>query len=181
MSETDHPDDGGNGNRGAGTLPGRRQKKPRPEPSPAQRAMGMLVRREHSRRELERKLTARGVPDEAASQAVDRLAQAGWQDDGRFAVSLARSRACSGYGPVRIRAELETHGLDGARIEAAFSALAEDGLDDWNAQAADLVARRFGIGRDGDLARRRKAADFLLRRGFDVPTARRATGFSYED
>lgn len=153
----------------------------RPEPSAAQRALGLLVRREHSRRELQRKLAARGVAEGEAAQAVARMSAEGWQDDTRFAVSLARSRAGAGYGPLRIRHELETHALDQGAIDAAFAALAEDGEDDWNARARSLVERRFGVLEGADRARRHKAAEYLLRRGFEVGAARRATGFAPDD
>ena len=152
-----------------------RRKRRRPEPSPAQRALGLLVRREHSRKELARKLAARGVDETDAAAAIERMAAAGWQDDARFAASLARSRANAGYGPLRIRAELATHGLDPAVIAAAFAALAESGEDDWPRQAHELASRRFGADLDTDPARRRKAADFLLRRGFDGDAIRAAT------
>jgi regulatory protein len=151
-----------------------RPKRRRPEPSPAQRALGLLVRREHSRKELARKLAARGVDRAEAVEAVERMAAAGWQDDGRFAASLARSRAVAGHGPLRIRAELATHGLDAEAVASAFAALAESGEDDWAASARDLVRRRFGPGFAADPAKRRKAADFLVRRGFDGDAVRAA-------
>src|SRR3546814_606435 len=103
------------------------------------------------------------------------MAAEGWQDDARFATSLARMRAGSGYGPIRIRAELGTHGLDEVVIVQAFAALAEAGEDDWRRQARNLVRRRFGDDFTRDLALRRKAADFLLRRGFDGDTIRSAS------
>ena len=153
----------------------------RPELTPAQRAMGLLVRREHSRKELARKLEARGVAGDEAEATVERMAEAGWQDDGRFAIGLARMRSQAGYGPLRIRAELSTHGLDDGAIQAAFEALAEAGGDDWVAAARDLVRRRHGPGVADDLALRRKAADFLFRRGFDGDTVRAATAFDIDD
>ena len=55
------------------------------EQTPVQRALGLLVRREHSKKELNRKLQARGIEPEAAQAAVERLAGEGWQDDVRFA------------------------------------------------------------------------------------------------
>jgi regulatory protein len=146
----------------------------RRESTPAQRALGLLVRREHSRQELTRKLQARGIPEEDASAAVDRMSQAGWQDDGRFACSLARTRAAAGYGPLRIRAELSSHGLAGAAVESAFAALAETGDDDWPERARELVRRRHGAPGHLDIASQRKAADFLLRRGFDGDSIRAA-------
>ena len=161
---------------------GRRgRRRARPEPSPAQRALGLLVRREHSRRELERKLAARGVEEGEAARAVDLMREHGWQDDTRFAVSLARSRAGSGYGPLRIRQELGMHDLEAGAVDAAFQALADDGEDDWDARARELVERRYGDLGEADRSRRLKAAEFLLRRGFEVETARRATGFIPDD
>ncbi len=145
----------------------------RRESTPAQRALALLVRREHSRPELTRKLLARGIEPAEVGAAVAKMAEAGWQDDVRFACSLARSRAAGGQGPVRIRAELASHGLDETVISAAFDALAEAGEDDWVARAHDLVRRRFGPDLDL-LPVRRKASDFLLRRGFDGDSVRRA-------
>jgi len=153
--------------------PGAPGKRRRREPSPAQRALGLLVRREHSRKELTRKLVARGVAAEDAGAAVARMREAGWQDDGRFAASLARTRAGGGYGPLRIRAELGTHGLDAEAIDRAFQALAEAGEDDWTARACELVRRRFGAVANAP-AQARRAADFLVRRGFDGDSVRAA-------
>lgn len=151
-----------------GDRPGRKRR----QMTPAQRALSLLVRREHSRPELLRKLTARGVEADAAAEAVEKMAEAGWQDDDRFAASLARSRALGGYGPLRIEAELSTHRLEAASIAAAFDALAEDGEADWPQRASDLLERRYDVSAFADdPALRRKAVEFLLRRGFDGDTA----------
>lgn len=147
------------------------------EQTPVQRALGLLVRREHSRKELTRKLTARGIESDAATAAVDKLTEAGWQDDTRFAENLVRFRANSGYGPIHIRAELGTHGLDSEQIATAMASF--DG--DWTDNARDLVRRRFGEAGPQELAQRRKAADLLARRGFDGDSIRRATRFDLED
>jgi len=132
----------------------------------------LLVRREHSRKELTRKLTSRGVPEEEAGQAVQRMIAEGWQDEARFASSLARMRMAHGYGPIRIRAELGTHGLGEEMIDAALAALEAAGEGDWPAIARDLVRRRYGATLADDIALRRKAADFLIRRGFDGDSVR---------
>jgi regulatory protein len=158
----------------ASTPPDAPRKRSRPEPSPAQRALGLLVRREHSRKELARKLAARGVSREDASEAVARMTAEGWQDDTRFAESLARMRAAGGHGPVRISAELETHGLDANVIAQALKALSDAGEDDWLGQAQVLMRRRYGPECGDDPVLRRKAIDFLIRRGFDAGTAHRA-------
>ena len=82
----------------------RTSRRPPPERSPVQRALGMLVRREHSRKELTRKLASQGIDAGEAAEAIDKLAKDGWQDDLRFAEMLVRTRAAAGYGPIRIRA-----------------------------------------------------------------------------
>lgn len=150
-----------------------RQPLRRRESTPAQRALALLVRREHSRPELTRKLLARGIPAQEAEAAVAQMAAAGWQDDTRFACSLARTRAGAGYGPLRIRAELASHGLDGDAAAAAFAALAQAGEDDWPTRARELAWRRFGPAL-ASVPARRKAADFLLRRGYDGDCVRAA-------
>ncbi len=141
------------------------------EQTPAQRALGLLTRREHSRKELTRKLTARGLDRDEVEAAVGRLAEAGWQDDTRFAESLVRARANNGYGPLHIRAELGTHGLDSQAVAEALQGYEGD----WLENARELVRRRFGEGFATDPARRRKAADLLVRRGFDAETVRNAS------
>ena len=158
-----------------------RKSRRRQELSPAARALGLLVRREHSRQELTRKLIARGIAAEEASAAVARMAAEGWQDDGRFAASVARNRASNGYGPLRIRAELKTHGLDGDTIASALSSLGDAGNDDWIAQASDLVRRRYGSTVAHDLTLQRKAADLLIRRGFDGNCVRAAVRLAADD
>ncbi|WP_293707240.1 recombination regulator RecX [Stenotrophomonas sp. UBA7606] len=151
--------------------------KRRREQTPLQRALGLLVRREHSRKELGRKLKSRGLDPDEVDTAISRLAQDGWQDDERFAETLVRNRANTGYGPLHIRAELGTHGLDSSQIEAAMATFEGDWLDN----ARDLVCRRFGENGPQELAQRRKAADLLARRGFDGSCIRQATRYDPED
>ncbi|KAF1722549.1 recombination regulator RecX [Pseudoxanthomonas japonensis] len=159
----------------AGARAGRRRKPV--EQTPLQRALGLLTRREHSRRELSRKLASRGVEAADVRSAVDRLADEGWQSDTRFAEALVRSRASGGYGPLRIKAELSTHGLDREAIAAAMATF--DG--DWTETACDLVRRRFGPARRIEPGQARKIADFLIRRGFDATAVRAASQLEPED
>jgi regulatory protein len=158
---------------GGGHRSGRRASR---EASATQRALGLLTRREHSRKELTRKLTSRGMDAAEVEAAVGKLADAGWQNDARFAESLVRSRVGGGYGPLRIRAELATHGLDREVVDRAFNSF--DG--DWAEQARDLVRRRFGPVVD-DLAWRRKTAGFLIRRGFPADSVRAAIALDFGD
>lgn len=168
--QSDTPPDGGESGRSG------RRRSPR-ELSPLQRALGLLTRREHSRKELTRKLATRGIASEDAEAVVSKLAGAGWQDDARFAESLVRSRVSGGCGPLRIRAELATHGLDREAIAHAL----ETFEGDWTENARDLVQRRYGQAIAHDPALRRKAADFLVRRGFEFASIGAATRFDPDD
>ena len=138
-----------------------------PEPTAYQRALGLLVRREHYRKELGRKLVAKGVEREDLDLALDKLRRQDFQNDARFASALARSRSSSGYGPARIRAELATHGLSRDDVAAAIESCERD----WDASAREIIARRYGNKDLADPKLRRKAVDFLLRRGFEQKSA----------
>ena len=136
-------------------------------PDAYQKALELLVRREHSRRELGRKLAARGIDRDAADAAMDKLAGQGFQDEKRFADMLARSRAAGGHGPIRIRAELGTHGLAREIIENAL-----DSCDtDWAESARAQLSRRYSAADLADPVKRRKAVELLLRRGFELSVA----------
>ncbi len=154
----------------------RRPKRERKPATALQRALGLLTRREHSRKELVRKLVQRGVDAGEVEAAVDKLAGAGWQDDARFAESLVRSRASTGYGPLHIRAELGTHDLPAEVRQAAL----DDFDGDWVEIARDLVARRFARVDDAR-QRERKASDFLIRRGFPGDVVRAAVRSGADD
>lgn len=132
-----------------------------------QQALGLLVRREHSKRELKRKLKDRGKESEEIETALEKLSRQDFQNDERFALALARSRQSAGYGPNRIRAELGQHGLGSELIDPAINGLGCDWLD----MAKDLISRRFLRKIQTDPQQARKAVDFLLRRGFDTKTA----------
>lgn len=132
-----------------------------------QQAMGLLVRREHSKRELKQKLRQRGKEDDEIDTALESLSRQDFQNDERFAMALARSRQSAGYGPVRIRTEMAQHSLGAELITEAIAALPVD----WLETAQSLVARRYLRKIQADPAQSRKAVDFLLRRGFDQKTA----------
>lgn len=136
-------------------------------PDAYQKALELLVRREHSRRELGRKLTARGIDRDAADAAMDKLAAQGFQDETRFAEMLVRSRAAGGHGPLRIRAELATHGLEREMIENALESCDRD----WAESAREQLSRRYSAQDLDNPVKRRKAVEFLLRRGFEQAVA----------
>jgi len=143
----------------------------KPKRSAYDKALGLLARREHSRKELKTKLRQGGYEGEETSEAIDRLGEQHYQDDDRFAEVLLRSRIAQGYGPVRLRVELKSHGLADARIRD----LLEEAEVDWDASAAAQLRRRYGGTGSADPAERARRAQFLLRRGFAAATVRSVT------
>ncbi len=136
--------------------------KNQPPPDAYKKALSLLVRRDHSRLELKRKLSAKGAAAKDVDAALDTLSRQGFQDDSRFADSLVRYRANAGHGPVRIRAELNTHQLPEIAIEQALHGLE----DSWLKIATEIVKKRFSSEVTPDFLQKRKAIEFLLRRGF---------------
>jgi regulatory protein len=159
------------------SFAGARRQKTEGPPDPYRKALGLLVRREHSRRELKRKLGVRGVEPDAVDAALDTLQGQGYQDEARFAEMLVRSRIGGGYGPLYIRAELGTHGMTAEAIAKVFS---EAGAD-WPALARDALRRRYGTRPATDRAETIKRAHFLQRRGFDLDSIRAATAADLDD
>lgn len=75
-------------------------------------ALRYLARRDYGEAELARKLTQRGAQAGTAREVVAELAAEGLVDDERFAELFARQRVERHYGPLRIRAELRSRGVE---------------------------------------------------------------------
>jgi regulatory protein len=151
--------------------------KERVERTAYDRGLSMLARREHSQRELRARLEHGGYDEAEADEAIRRLGEQNYQDDERFGEMLLRARIAHGYGPARIRAELLSHGLKAAAIDA----LVQSAEVDWNALALAQLRKKYGSRPAADHAERGKRAQFLLRRGFAAATVRAATHAEVED
>lgn len=149
----------------------------KPRRSAYDKALGLLARREHSRRELKTKLRQGGYQGEETTAAIDRLGEQHYQDDDRFAEVLLRSRIAQGYGPMRLRVELKSHGVGDARIRELLDAAEAD----WVALASAQLRRRYGGKGVADPAERARRAQFLLRRGFAAATVRNVTHADVDD
>lgn len=88
---------------------------PRPGLSLKARAVGLLSRREHSRQELERKLTPYAESPESLAEVLDTLAREGWQSDARFLQGWVY-RKSSEQGAARIVRDLKQHGMTSEAI-----------------------------------------------------------------
>jgi len=125
-------------------------------------ALDLLARREHSRRELERKLAARGFAADLIATTLDNLEASGALANARFTESFIRSRVAKGKGPVRIRAELAERGV----ADAEGADLLCDPDVDWVAAAQAARTKRFGAVCPRDFKERARQSRFLQSRGF---------------
>lgn len=129
-------------------------------------AMRLLARREYARHELLQRLQQKGYQAEQIEPVLAALIERGYLSDARFAESLVRSRRGRGYGPVRIRAELQERRVsDDAALVAA---------EDWVAQAREVRRKRFGETLPTDPRERQKQIRFLQYRGFSAEQIRAA-------
>ncbi len=122
----------------------------------------MLTRREHGRRELADKLVRRGCDAALAAEVVDALERERLLSEERFAEALVRVRQERGYGPLRIRREMEQKGVEPALIERALGAVERD----WREVLRRERRKKFGARLPKSLAERARQTRFLQYRGF---------------
>lgn len=123
------------------------------------RALRLLARREHSRRELSRKLAAHAESGEALEQLLDALEAKKQLSDERFAAERTRVLSRK-YGAARIRQDLKARGV----TEAAVPELS---AEDEKARARAILDRKY---REPATTReeRAKRMRFLQSRGFST-------------
>jgi regulatory protein len=120
------------------------------------RSLRALARRDHSAASLRAKLARAGISREAQTEALEKLARAGYLDDARFALDRAEKLAARGYGDDWIRADLEAQGVAAAIVAGALAGLEPE---------AERAARQWT-----KLSGGTRAARTLARRGFTEDT-----------
>lgn len=156
----------------AEAAPARRS---RPELSLKGRALRLLSMREHSRLELERKLSSHETREGELAEALDALTARGFISDARVADSLLHRRAAK-LGASRVKAELQAKGLDDAVVREAVESLRATELE----RAREVWRRKFGQP-PADAAERARQMRFLAARGFSGETIRKAIEGADED
>jgi regulatory protein len=137
------------------------------EPTPSARALRLLARREHTRLELERKLSVH-VEDPAELQSLlDDFTARGWLSESRAVDQLVRLKRAR-FGAARIRQDLIEKGVPHELIAPALETLKESELD-----AAREVWKRKFRAPPVDAAERAKHIRFLQSRGFGLNIAMR--------
>lgn len=141
------------------------------------RALRLLARRPRSERELRDDMRRRRVPEPMQAAVLRRLAEAGLIDDAAFAAAWVENRrAFRPRSAVGLRTELRRKGIGRETIEAALGDHDEAGA----AQAAlERAARRWpNEPWDGF---RRRATDYLARRGFDYEIVTRVVRAAWRE
>lgn len=125
-------------------------------------ALYLLARREHSQFELRNKLLQRKFPVALIESALLELLQEGWQSDKRFAESYAHMRINRGFGPLRIRYELQQRGIKDDLIDACVP----DDNEFWLEKISLLCKKKFSKKVIKDIKERARQQRFLQQRGF---------------
>jgi regulatory protein len=143
-----------------------------PEERARQLCLRLLTGRPRTRTELADAMRRHGIPDEAATAVLARLAVVGLIDDAAFARAWVESRHHSrGLARRALSAELKRRGVDGQDIEAAVSAL--DPADEL-ATARQLVDKAMRASRGKPVpVRMRRLVGLLARKGYPAPVAYR--------
>ncbi|URN98415.1 recombination regulator RecX [Leclercia adecarboxylata] len=136
------------------------------------RAVRILAVRDHSEQELRRKLSApvmsKNGPEaiDATQEDYDKVIawcyEHGYLDDTRFVSRFIASRSRKGYGPARIRQELNQKGI--AR-ETSERAMRECEID-WCELAREQAVRKYGEPLPREFSEKVKIQRFLLYRGY---------------
>lgn len=122
-------------------------------------AVRLLARREHGAKELVKKLQQKGYSSTEAAEALAVCMNQGLQSDARFTESLTRLRIRQGYGPIKIRHELNQLGIDEELISEVMTMEA----DNWLRYASDVWHKKKKGQKDV-----LKLQRFMLYRGFPM-------------
>ena len=130
-------------------------------------ALRKLTSRAHTRRELDRALRAKDVPQDVIDAVLDRLQGVGLVDDASFAEGWVSSRQQRRHLSRRLLSrELQAKGVDHSHIDSALDCVDRDAE---LSSARALVERKqmamTGLSRD---VQYRRLAGMLSRRGFDT-------------
>ena len=115
-------------------------------------ALRALARREHSRASLEGRLVRAGVRGSERREALDRAERSGLVDDGRYAVTRARTLAERDAGDELVFDDLVRHGVEETVARSALASLEPE------RERLDRVIGRRGLST--------KTVRFLAAKGF---------------
>jgi len=134
------------------------------EPMVRERALRLLANREHGRKEMQQKLLQRDMPAELVTSVLDKLTEEGLQCDSRFAESYTRMRISRCYGANKVRADLQTRGIEQSVIEEAVKSPDAN----WASTALAALEKKYSVAEGMDQTNLAKMQRYLYQRGFDM-------------
>ena len=138
-------------------------------------ALDALARRDYASEDLRRKLREKGYDAAVIGPLLDALRAEKLLDDRRYAENFVAYHAARGQGPLRVRAELRRHGLEGVLVEECLDAFA-----DWVPQLRKAQQKKFGAKAPTNYADKQRQVRFLGYRGFTSAQIRSALGFDID-
>jgi regulatory protein len=138
------------------------------------RALKYLSAREHSRKELARKLSRYAQESDDIDALLDWLEAAKFLSENRFSESLVHRRATR-FGNSRIFSELQSHGITSERLTEIKINLAENEI----LRARRVWEKKFGQ-TPSDTSERAKQIRFLQQRGFSLHAIKKAIALDSE-
>ena len=133
------------------------------------RALKFLRYRARSADDIKEKLKQAGFSRLSVEAALRKLISLSLLDDESFARNWASSRIEQrGYGPMRVARELASKGIPKPVVDRILQEAFAHGRSDITENAKALLHKRFGSSDLTAPKTRRRAADFLQRRGYPV-------------
>ncbi len=124
-------------------------------------AIDYLSRREHSKKELNDKLSSKGAQQSDIDAILSWLEENNLQSDERFTEGFINSRISKGHGPLKIVTELKNKGVNITTGELGYEQY------EWVELARKVREKRFGTQLPQDQNEKAKQIRFLQYRGFN--------------
>jgi len=125
-------------------------------------ALRFLANRDYSQHEMAKKLKSKGYSYDEIALLLAELTQNKLLDDRRFAENYIYKRRTKGYGPHRIRIELQMHGLSDELIAETLK-ITDNA---WFIDIKRVWQKHFKGKQASDFKNRAKQMRFLHYRGF---------------
>lgn len=126
--------------------------------------MNLLARRDYSAEEIRQKMAAKAFTDDEIEAVLQHCQQKGWQSDQRFCENYLLSRSRKGYGPARIKQELQQKGISSSLISEQLQQCEID----WFTAAEAAFNKKYAQldAEDWTPALKQKVWRFMLSHGF---------------
>lgn len=136
-----------------------------PKKRELQRQMRSLSRRSRSVEEVRQRLAERELPSDIIEEILTELIEHGFLDDRRYAGEYVRTKLRAGFGPHRIRRELNERNVNSSYVEEVLEEEKED-FPEVKIMREALAARLRTRGEPKSPRELKNLVDFLIRRGF---------------